>query len=128
MRVLKSTKLKQAEWKLHYGNLFQNREGFVFTDEFGKHLATRTVYNRFKEIVEKMGLPEVRFHDLRHPDVKQAIKIMSILIVFLGAKRIDTLLQITLSSAFISESILEGGFDFYPVIMKNMNFADSALR
>ena len=75
-----------------------------------------------------MGLPEVRFHDLRHPDVKQAIKIMSILIVFLGAKRIDTLLQITLSSAFISESILEGGFDFYPVIMKNMNFADSALR
>ena len=66
MRVLKSTKLKQAEWKLHYGNLFQNREGFVFTDEFGKHLATRTVYNRFKEIVEKMGLPEVRFHDLRH--------------------------------------------------------------
>ena len=49
------------------------------------------------------------------------------LIEFLKIMRIDTLLQITLSSAFISESILEGSFDFYPVIMKNMNFADSAL-
>lgn len=66
MQALKSVKLQQAEWKLHYGNVFQNKDGFVFTDELGKHLATRTVYNRFKDIVEKMGLPEVRFHDLRH--------------------------------------------------------------
>ena len=73
------------------------------------------------------NLANIWLHGQSTTDLKR-LKIMSILIVFLGAKRIDTLLQITLSSAFISESILEGGFDFYPVIMKNMNFADSALR
>ena len=66
MQALKALKVKQAEWKLQYGSLFQNKDGFVFTDELGHHLATRTVYNRFKGVVEKMGLPDVRFHDLRH--------------------------------------------------------------
>lgn len=33
---------------------------------FGKHLTSVTLYNHFKAIVTQMGLPEVRFHDLRH--------------------------------------------------------------
>lgn len=64
--ALKKVRTKQAEWKLHYGQLYRNEDGFVFTDELGHHLATRTVYNRFKAIVAQMGLPEVRLHDLRH--------------------------------------------------------------
>ena len=64
--ALKKVRTKQAEWKLHYGQLYRNEDDFVFTDELGHHLATRTVYNRFKAIVTQMGLPEVRLHDLRH--------------------------------------------------------------
>lgn len=66
IQVLKKQKAQQGEWKLLYGPLFQNDSNLVFTNELGSHLATRTVYKRFKSIVTSMGLPEVRFHDLRH--------------------------------------------------------------
>ncbi|MBQ6960488.1 MAG: tyrosine-type recombinase/integrase [Clostridia bacterium] len=74
VKALKKMKLKQAEWKLYYGTLYHNEENFVFTNEFGHHLATRTVFNRFKSIVKKMGLPEVRLHDLRHTYATLAIQ------------------------------------------------------
>ncbi len=41
-------------------------EGLVFTNEIGQHLTFVTVYNDFKKIVTSLGLPDVRFHDLRH--------------------------------------------------------------
>ena len=66
IKALKKVRIQQAEWKLNYGILFQNKDNLVFTDKLGHHLATRSVYNNFKAIVKKMGLPEVRFHDLRH--------------------------------------------------------------
>ncbi|MCR4885727.1 MAG: site-specific integrase [Clostridiales bacterium] len=66
IRVLKKQKTQQAEWKLLYGSLYRNDNNLVFTNEYGSHLATRTVYKRFKAIVTSMGLPDVRFHDLRH--------------------------------------------------------------
>ena len=50
----------------HYGSLFQNNEQFVFTNERGEHLVTYSVWRQFKQIVTKMNLPEIRFHDLRH--------------------------------------------------------------
>ena len=49
-----------------YGSLFQNKEQFVFTNERGEHLVTYSVWRQFKQIVTKMNLPEIRFHDLRH--------------------------------------------------------------
>ena len=66
LKILKKQRTQQAEWKLQYGPLYQNNYNLVFTNELGSHLATRTVYKRFKAIVTSMGLPEVRFHDLRH--------------------------------------------------------------
>ena len=74
MAVLQKARRKQAEWKLSHGQLFQNTDNLVFTNELGEHLATHTVWKQFKQIVSQLGLPEVRFHDLRHPDVKQATK------------------------------------------------------
>ncbi|MBR6184880.1 MAG: site-specific integrase [Clostridia bacterium] len=74
VRALKKVKTRQAEWKLHHGTLYHNEENFVFTNEFGHHLATRTVFNRFKAIMKKMGLPEVRLHDLRHTYATLAIQ------------------------------------------------------
>lgn len=40
--------------------------GLVFTNEAGEHLTAVTVYNDFKRVVRSIGLPSVRFHDLRH--------------------------------------------------------------
>jgi len=66
IRVLKKQKLKQTEWKLMYGAAYHNDLNLVFTNPLGKHLTDVTVYNHFKAIVTQMGLPEIRFHDLRH--------------------------------------------------------------
>lgn len=66
IRILKKQKLKQSEWKLQYGEVYENDLNLVFTNPFGKHLTSVTIYNHFKAIVTQMGLPEVRFHDLRH--------------------------------------------------------------
>ena len=74
IQALKKVKVKQAEWKLQFGAIYQNKDNFVFTNSLGRHLATHTVYRAFKNLVNEMGLPEVRLHDLRHPDVKQATK------------------------------------------------------
>ena len=100
----------------------------VFTNCLGAHIATHTVWRQFKTIAKQIGIPELRFHDLRHHDVKQATKNNEHFIRISKSQENRYTIADTLSSVSISESILEGGFDFYPVIMKNMNFADSALR
>ena len=38
----------------------------VFTDEHGQPLAPRWVSRRFADLIERTGLPPIRFHDLRH--------------------------------------------------------------
>ena len=126
--TLRRVKIKQAEWKLKAGSSWNNKDNLVFTDQLGKHIATHTVWRQFKVKVEEIGIPEMRFHDLRHPDVKQATKNNEHFIRISKSQENRYTIADTLSSVSISESILEGGFDFYPVIMKNMNFADSALR
>ena len=66
MEALKRVKLQQTEWQLLHGELYQNSMNLVFTNELGGYLNPNTVYNDFKAIVTKMGVPELRFHDLRH--------------------------------------------------------------
>ncbi|MCZ7537148.1 MAG: site-specific integrase [Acidimicrobiia bacterium] len=43
-----------------------NEEGWVFTDGDGKTIHPHAVYESFKRIVRNAGVPEMRFHDLRH--------------------------------------------------------------
>ncbi len=74
MAALQKARRKQAEWKLAYGQGFQNTNNLVFTNKYGNHLATNTVRKEFKQIVTRMGLPEVRFHDLRHSYATLAIQ------------------------------------------------------
>lgn len=66
MKALQVVKRQQAEWQLKAGESWSNPNGLVFTNEIGDRLSTRTVYRAFKKIVDRMGLHEVRFHDLRH--------------------------------------------------------------
>lgn len=63
--VLKQVRLEQLENKLRYGEAWVN-SGFVFTNPLGEHLKHNTVYKNFKKILSDLGLPETRFHDLRH--------------------------------------------------------------
>ena len=71
MQLLKKQKAQQAEWRLKAGSAWEQSR-LVFTDELGHFLWIHNVYRDFKKIVASIGLPQVRFHDLRHPYVKYA--------------------------------------------------------
>lgn len=66
--ILKRERTKQRANRLQAGSKWDegNLPGLVFTNEFGKHLAHTTVYKRFKCAVAESGIPDVRFHDMRH--------------------------------------------------------------
>lgn len=63
--ALRRVKVAQLENRLKYGEVWEDT-GFVFTNEIGQHLRPKGVYDEFKRVVEKMGCPGFRFHDLRH--------------------------------------------------------------
>ena len=65
MNTLKAVRRDQMQKQLLAGGAWTNT-GFVFTDDLGGHVARNTVYMHFKRIVEKIGIPSARFHDLRH--------------------------------------------------------------
>lgn len=66
MDTLKAQRAKQRAVKLRAGSAWANDWNLVFTNEIGGHLCAPTVYNHFKKLVQSIGLPEVRFHDMRH--------------------------------------------------------------
>ena len=70
LELLKEEKRWQEQKRELAGSAWDNSWNLVFTNELGRHLCHVTVYKHFKETVKKIGLPEERFHDLRHPYVK----------------------------------------------------------
>ena len=76
MKLLAQQKKIQAERRLRAGELWNegNFPGLVFTNEFGKHYGKNTMLHNVQKLAEKIGVKGFRFHDLRHPDVKQATK------------------------------------------------------
>lgn len=70
----KEQKRRQAEWQLAAGSLWHNDRNLIFTDHLGEHIKHRTVNNHFKKIVASIGLPDVRFHDLRHSYAVNALQ------------------------------------------------------
>lgn len=72
-KILRGIKRKQLENRLRYGECWAYT-GFVFTDDLGNHLSASTVYKSFKRVMEEIGSPETRFHDLRHSYAVVAIK------------------------------------------------------
>lgn len=65
VKILRNVRHKQLENEMLYGAAWEN-SGFVFTNELGHHLFASTVYKSFKRVMEEIGSPETRFHDLRH--------------------------------------------------------------
>jgi integrase len=66
MQRLRQHRGIQAEMRLRAGTAWDNPHGLVFTHELGGNFAPFTVYSNLKRIVASIGVPEVRFHDLRH--------------------------------------------------------------
>ena len=64
--TLMRVKEAQAAQKAAYPDVWKNPHNLVFTDARGKHICTNTLYMNFKRVVRGMGMPDVRFHDLRH--------------------------------------------------------------
>jgi len=65
LRALHKHRAKQLEERLHAGEYWQDSD-YVFASEVGGPLPLRTLFVRFKRLLQKAGLPEIRFHDLRH--------------------------------------------------------------
>jgi integrase len=66
-RALHRQKARQAADKLAFGpDLWQDADSLVFTDEVGRPLRPWAVTKTFAAALKRLGLPHVRFHDLRH--------------------------------------------------------------
>ncbi len=64
--ALKQHRVRQLEAKLKAGAAWQDHD-YVFCTSIGTHLnPTRDVLDVLKSLLEKAGLPNIRFHDLRH--------------------------------------------------------------
>ena len=64
--ALKNQRKRQLEEKLAAGPLYRD-EGLVFASRFGTPVDAQNVVNRYyKPLLERAGLPPIRFHDLRH--------------------------------------------------------------
>ena len=63
--ALRQHRVYQAEDKLQAGQYYED-SGLVFATEVGTPLRPRNMVRQFKGLTEKAGLPEIRFHDLRH--------------------------------------------------------------
>ena len=73
MQLLRTHKAKQSADRLRAGELWED-SGLVFTNEVGHHLAVNSVYRQYKAVVESIGRPDARFHDLRHSYAVAAIR------------------------------------------------------
>lgn len=74
LETLKRVRVQQAEWKLAAGSSWENKHELVFTNELGEHIHTKTLYRRFKKVAAAIGLPDLRFHDLRHSYASLALQ------------------------------------------------------
>ena len=66
LEALRSHRKKQLEEQLRAGSSWQNN-GLVFASRKGTPLDAQNIVNRhFKPLLRQAGLPEIRWHDLRH--------------------------------------------------------------
>ena len=63
VEALKAHKIKQNELKKSKN---WRGQGLVFTTNIGTPISPRNLIRHFKGELEKAGLPDIRFHDLRH--------------------------------------------------------------
>src|SRR5947207_784357 len=65
IEVLKQHRIHQLEAKLQAGTEWQERD-LVFCTSLGTPLNPNKLLERFKTVLKRAELPDIRFHDLRH--------------------------------------------------------------
>ena len=66
VNVLKAHRKRQQEKQTKLSGLYEDRD-LIFATNVGTPINPENLVNRsFKPLLEKAGLPEIRFHDLRH--------------------------------------------------------------
>lgn len=65
MNMLQEHRIQQIEQRFKLAGEWEDT-GMVFTNLKGGYLAHGTVYESFKRVARKLGIPDARFHDLRH--------------------------------------------------------------
>jgi integrase len=66
LEALQQHRERQREAKLQVGTAWQEHD-YVFCTSIGTHLnPTRDMLDQLKALLKKAGLPDIRFHDLRH--------------------------------------------------------------
>ena len=63
--ILREQRARQQKMKELAGSEWVDQD-FVFTTPYGTPLDARNVFRRFKKALSDLGLPSIRFHDLRH--------------------------------------------------------------
>lgn len=65
IQALKKHRARQAELRLQLGPSWQDND-LVFERGNGEFLHPNVVSRRFRSLADQLGLPRIRFHDLRH--------------------------------------------------------------
>ena len=75
MDIFRTRLKEQNEQRKRAGDLwYEPFPNLVFENEFGKNFAHSTVRKHFKKSVAEIGLPEERFHNLRHNYTSRALE------------------------------------------------------
>lgn len=64
--ILKDVKAKQLQDHLECIGNWKNENNLVFTNEDGSYINPKTLRKNYKKVVEQIGRPDARLHDLRH--------------------------------------------------------------
>ncbi|MBT3320508.1 MAG: site-specific integrase, partial [Clostridia bacterium] len=73
MSILRQHKKTQLAERLRYGNVY-NDMGLLFCTELGGYLSPRNINRKVYKLVEKLGLPHISFHSLRHTFATRAFE------------------------------------------------------
>ena len=63
MRKLHGRLIKQQTYQ---GNSSWEENDLIFSTKYGTPIRQANLYNQFKSLLQEAGLPDIRFHDLRH--------------------------------------------------------------
>ncbi len=75
LEKLKQHRVRQLEERLKASEAWTDKD-LIFCSTVGGHLHTsRILFAQFKALLKKAGLPDVRFHDLRHSSASMLLGI-----------------------------------------------------